>query len=354
MRDITAIDLGRLADYFAKELPPNEVESIEDWIAEHPGRRKVIQRLEQSRLDLSARETRSDLTVYADVESVMVKLDQDVAMQRTATVTKVQVKKRSIALTVLDGFPSVAPRPTWYAAIGGALCVLVVLGGLQFGSQHIQRIANRSPHTVSTYATNNGERATVTLPDGSTVLLNVASRIQVPTNYSPENRTLYLSGEALFTVSHKAGAPFTVVAGPSTTRVLGTSFLVRHYATDSVATIAVRDGKVAVDSTVLTASQQVTVGWKTTRPQVTPADTTQFSFASDVLTLNRTTLRDAIPRLNRWYNADIRLNDPQFETRRISSEFAAGSLADLTTILNATFDDIGVVRNGRILTLYWR
>ncbi len=352
MREITAIDLGRLADYFAKELPPNEVASVEDWLAEHPGREQVVQRLEQSRLDLNALENRSDLTVRADVESIIAKLEQDVAMQRTATVeANARVKKRSTALAVLDGFSSVAPRPMWYAAIGGALCVLAAIGGLQFGAK---RAVTGKPNTVSTYATNNGERATVTLPDGSVVLLNVASRIQVPTNYSPENRTLYLSGEALFTVIHKAGAPFTVVAGPSTTRVLGTSFLVRHYSTDSVATIAVRDGKVAVDSTVLTASQQVTVGWKITRPRVTPADTTQFSFASDVLTLNRTTLREAIPRLNRWYNADIRLSDPQFETRRISSEFAAGSLADLTTVLDATFDDIGVVRNGRILTLYWR
>jgi ferric-dicitrate binding protein FerR (iron transport regulator) len=205
---------------------------------------------------------------------------------------------------------------------------------------------------MSTYATGKGELATITLPDGSTIVLNVASRLQVPTNYAAGNRTVYLAGEALFTVSHRRGAPFTVIAGPSTTRVLGTSFLVRHYATDTAATVAVRDGKVAVQSTVLTGAQQVSVGAHGIG-LIRPATAMQFSFASGMLMIDDMTLPAAIPELNRWYNADIRLGDSTLTTRKVFGSFKSGSLTDLSAILDMMFN-VRVVRDGHTLTLYPR
>jgi ferric-dicitrate binding protein FerR (iron transport regulator) len=106
---------------------------------------------------------------------------------------------------------------------------------------------------VATYATANGERGAVTLTDGSTVILNAASRLDVPANYSSGNRTVRLIGEGLFTVSSHAGHPFTVISGLTKTRVLGTSFVVRHYGTDTTVMVAVRTGKVSVGTTVVTA-----------------------------------------------------------------------------------------------------
>ena len=43
------------------------------------------------------------------------------------------------------------------------------------------------------------------------------------------NHTVRLIGAGLFTVSHHDGAPFTVIAGATVARVLGTSFVVRRY-----------------------------------------------------------------------------------------------------------------------------
>jgi transmembrane sensor len=203
---------------------------------------------------------------------------------------------------------------------------------------------------ASSYATANGQRAVITLADGSRVMLNVASRIEVPTDFSRNNRTVRLYGEALFTVSHNDNAPFTVIAGPSTTRVLGTSFVVRHYDSDTAATITVRDGKVAVQSTVVAAMQQVAVGHGGVG-RVEPADTSRFSFASGVLTFTDTPLIDAIPALNRWYDVDLRLGDPSLATRKVVGGFKAGSPTDLMMMLGWTFNT-RVVQDGRILTLY--
>ena len=114
--------------------------------------------------------------------------------------------------------------------------------------------------------------------------------------------------------------------------------------------MAVRDGKVSVRSLVLTAGRQVEFGGAGVA-HVQAADPGQFSFATGVLTVNGVLLRDEIPELNRWYNADIRLADSTVAMRRITGGFTAGSLADLTELLELTFN-IRVVRDGRVITLY--
>jgi ferric-dicitrate binding protein FerR (iron transport regulator) len=179
--------------------------------------------------------------------------------------------------------------------------------------------------------------------------------LQVPADFAAGDRTVQLTGEALFTVAHHQGAPFTVIAGATTTRVLGTSFVVRRYATDTAATIAVREGKVmvgmaAMPSTVVTAAKQVSAGPHRIG-RVRTAEAANFNFAQGVLTLNDVPLPNAIVELNRWYDTDIRLGDAQLATKGVTGDFAAGSLADLAELLEGSFN-MRVVRVGRVLTLY--
>lgn len=78
--------------------------------------------------------------------------------------------------------------------------------------------------------------------DGSLVWLNAASAIRFTAN----PRQLELSGEAWFDVQSDASAPFTVLAGSRSVIVLGTSFDVKAYASQTVQAITVETGKVGV------------------------------------------------------------------------------------------------------------
>jgi transmembrane sensor len=214
-------------------------------------------------------------------------------------------------------------------------------------------------HTVApqasrawTYATANAQRATITLPDSSTVLLNVGSRLEIPADYTRGNRTVRLTGEALFTVRHDEHSTFAVVAGGQTARVLGTSFVVRHYDTDTAAMVAVRDGKVGVRQAVLTANQRADIN-ATGVVRVRSVTVGVFSFAAGVLTLADMPFPNAVAELNRWYDADIRIGDARIATHHIKGEFVTGSLSDLAAILELTLD-ARVVRDGRVLTIYPR
>ena len=239
-------------------------------------------------------------------------------------------------------------RSIWYSAAAGVVGVLCIIFGWR-GDIH-QR-AEPTLRPISTYATANGERASITLLDGTTVALGVASRVDVPSDFAT-NHIVYLTGEGLFTVSHHAGAPFTVVAGATSAHVLGTSFVVRHYPSDTNTTVAVSTGKVVVGSTVVSAQQFVEVR-RHTVPEIHHADPSMFSFATGVLVMNVTPLSDAIPELDRWFDVDIRLGDPVLAKERIAGRFTTGSLAELTQLFEMAYD-VRVVRTGRVITLFPR
>ncbi|MBN9530453.1 MAG: FecR domain-containing protein [Alphaproteobacteria bacterium] len=98
---------------------------------------------------------------------------------------------------------------------------------------------------LTDHATGPGQRASITLPDGSVVELNTDSAIAV--HYSPgERRIDLLRGEALFAVRSDKTRPFRVAARGGTAQAVGTAFVVRDR--DGLVVTTVTEGTVAVAS----------------------------------------------------------------------------------------------------------
>jgi transmembrane sensor len=336
-----------LSAYFAGECSPAERVAVDAWFGETPERQAQLRRL---RLLWEARQ-RQPIRDFGRDEAIAQVLATIRGTERRATERNVR--------------PVVPGRRGWGRGIAHVPAARYLIGALAAGAM-ILAIGVRTEHwfgtraesvSVLTYTTGPGQRANITLPDGSTVVLNVASRLQVPSNYAAGNHTVRLQGQASFSVQHHDAVPLTVVSGAVTTRVLGTRFMVRRYATDTAITVAVRDGRVAVNAdqsraVVLAADQQATIG-AFGAPRVTVADASQFDFERGTLSLASMPLRDAIAELDRWYDADIQLADSTLGDLRLTSRVTAGSVAELATMLEMTFD-VRVVRNNRTLTLYQR
>ncbi len=341
-----------LESYFAGDCSKYETQRIESWISAHPQHQDYV---EAMRLAWRQLGHPTQIPAY-NVEVELLRLSRAIQEEwDTVSVQPSQVSEftdrilRSQTVAASTRWPSRNVVRTFGIAIGG-LCTAIVL--IFSGSYWTRRSVDQTlSQQVSTYSTTPGKQASVVLPDGSTVILNVDSRLDVPSDYATGNRTIHLSGEALFTVNHVEHDPFIVVAGPSTTRVLGTRFVVRHYVTDTMAVIAVEDGKVAVESTVLTAAQQVSVGERGAVSDVTPVQLGRFSFARGVLTLDNVPLSAALADLSRWYDATLQLGDPALADRILIGRFTTGSISDLVENLEWAFQ-LRVVRNGRTLTLY--
>ncbi len=330
--------------YLVGESTAGEAEQVLRWVERHSDGHVGVDLLRQVRM--------SSIPKTWEAETHWNDFFRRLVAQQSPPVTASLIDGRagrkgiSAALANRCRTSGTNARKIWYSLAAFTLAVLCLIVGWQSGEARVNRGMSVQ---ASIYTTGRGERAIVTLPDGSTAVLNVDSKLEVPANYASGNRALRLVGEAMFSVRQQTQHPFTVTAGTGTVRVLGTSFVVRHYEDDSATSVAVRDGKVALRSTVVSANQYAVLA--SNQVSVASANSGQFTFASGILTLNDMTLSDAVIELNRWYNADIRLGDPTIAQQRIGGRFGAGSLDDMAASLEWTFG-LRVIREGRTLTLY--
>ena len=93
------------------------------------------------------------------------------------------------------------------------------------------------------FATGDGERKQVELPDGSLVSLNVQSELAFAYVRFGSRREAELKGEAYFEVA-KSDSPFLLRVGQSQIQVVGTAFNVRHYNKEVL--VACSEGRVRV------------------------------------------------------------------------------------------------------------
>ncbi len=349
------LDPEILSSYLAGEITPHGKAAMDKWLDSNPKRKAWLVNVQTAWESVPPEQ----IPVF-DLEAFKSKIDvsrtqwaQTEALHRISSNSQEPGDMAQKSGQVIHPVQPTQSSNLWASLVRiGTISRLVVVAVLLIASWIAgsnQKISSLSELT-STYTTASGERATITLPDGSTVVLNVGSRLEVPSDFSAGKRIVHLNGEALFTVVHQHSAPFTVIAGKSTTKVLGTAFVVRHYDTDTATLVAVKDGKVMVEDSVLTANQQIS-SYSHGLSAVKPVGYAPFTFAQGIMTLENTTLVNAVPGLARWYNVEIRIGDAAIDSRNITGEFAVGSISELTEILDWTFD-IKVVKNGRILTLF--
>lgn len=126
----------------------------------------------------------------------------------------------------------------WLSRTGWFAVAASLIGALVGGSLLVEQI-----HAGQTYTTDVGQRRSVILPDGSTVLLDSRSSLRV--DFTAATRQVELvQGQALFAVLHDPRKPFLVRAGGTVIRDIGTQFDVKQRSDDTVVTVV--EGRVAV------------------------------------------------------------------------------------------------------------
>ena len=129
----------------------------------------------------------------------------------------------------------------YVAGIAAAAALVLATG-------HIvrQQTVDALSHDMMSLETRPGERAQVTLSDGTTVLLNADSRIEYPVTFQGDERHVKILGEALFKVRHDEAHPFVVSTFVSDIRVLGTTFNVLADPQERLFSTTLMEGSVRV------------------------------------------------------------------------------------------------------------
>jgi transmembrane sensor len=110
------------------------------------------------------------------------------------------------------------------------LTIFIGIGGVYFFQleNKVTKIAN-TPIEYVIRESPSGVKSTMSLPDGSKVMLNSGSSIRYEKFFSGDLRSVFLQGEAYFEVKKDPMRAFIVVANGVKTYAIGTSFNIRAY-----------------------------------------------------------------------------------------------------------------------------
>ncbi|MNM35345.1 fec operon regulator FecR [compost metagenome] len=135
--------------------------------------------------------------------------------------------------------PTARRKRTWHRPLAwAAALVLAVCGGLWL-------LADPRTTSPSEYATEIGKQRSVDLPDGSTLILDTNSLVQVSYERSQRHVAL-LRGRIQASVAHDGERPFVVTSGIGSVRALGTIFQVERQNEGTV--VALLEGRVLVST----------------------------------------------------------------------------------------------------------
>lgn len=187
------------------------------------------------------------------------------------------------------------------------------------------------------YATRVGEHRRIELPDGSTVELGGASRLEV--DYGSQARLLTLiAGEALFKVAKNPQRPFIVNSAGGATQATGTQFNVNQRA--GRVTVAVLEGSVQVSlpgSTpvgIATGSAVTYTGRAIGAPYTVDAEQLA-DWRTGHLTFADQPLDAVVADLNRYSSRPIVLQGETLNQVRVTGSVAAQGIEEWVQALNA-------------------
>lgn len=208
------------------------------------------------------------------------------------------------------------------------------------------------------YATAVGERRTVELQDGSSVVLDTNSALNV--QFSRKRRDLTLErGRAQFSVAADKSRPFIVAAGNGTVRAVGTEFQVRSDGRNVLVTLL--EGIVTVTApsrtqdgeatATLAAGEQLSFDgqqlWAKSAADLAVAE----GWTRGELVFNRRPLRELIDEMNRYTSVQLKLADPSLGNLPVSGAFYDNDQDSLIQALEVGWS-LRAERNGSEIRLH--
>jgi transmembrane sensor len=260
------------------------------------------------------------------------------------------------------------PKQRDYSRLWGAFAtaalVLVVFTGISV--THPEFIGKAGDavagHEQIVLRTGVGERATATLEDGSTVVLNTNSILEI--NYTRLRRDVRLAaGQALFKVAHDTARPFVVAAANHEVVAVGTEFEVRL--DGEKVRVALLQGRVRVEPIKARGSPSREEGVAFMAPgeqlvassaglEVKPANVRELvSWQSGRVRFNNTRLADAVAEMNRYSRTKILVDDQSAGDIRITGAFRTGQSYSFAQTVSEAFP-VQVEQHGETIRLHSR
>lgn len=280
----------KIYNYFNGRLPSEEETELIEWIKYNEENRNYFLRIKES-LNPQEMEHPFLQSSYNELKGRLF-INQQFRTQISNQIRRVQLSFSRIA----------------------AMLVVALIAGFSIAYFFVGSNAKKSEIVWFETKVPRGEKSQLILPDGSKVWVNSESSISYPSNFMEGDRKLILTGEAYFEVSKQHGEPFTVETADYKIRVLGTKFNIMAYPDFDRTETSLIEGKIEI----LEGTQAIPVlpgqifTYSENQISIKEDNTKQTArWKDDVFDFDKITFRELVTRLERWYDVDIEIKNPE-------------------------------------------
>ena len=288
--------------YLSGELSTEEQKELETWL-EQPGNRRQLEEAER---------------IWTLTETAGSELDIDLDHEIFRFKQRIDQARPTKKMT-----PIYSTTFFRYAAAAAVVLSGIILL-LRYSVGGNETIVHETAETTRV----------VVLPDLSKVWLNENSRLA----YNPEfnARSVELSGEAFFEVTHNMDRPFDITSGPGYVQVLGTSFSVRNKPDEDFMEVTVATGKVALSKAGNDQREELVAGYKgildKTNNRLSQAPNTNPEFLawrSRQLAFDNTLFNDVVESLREHFAILIAPPDAALASCTFTGQFDSPALSEV-------------------------
>jgi transmembrane sensor len=225
-------------------------------------------------------------------------------------------------------------------AVAAALLIGLALNS-SAPSALLRTFRDGAPVETRTVTTRVAQLDTLKLPDGSRVILAPNSLLEFAVSPRTGPREIRLEGEALFDVEHDDDRPFRVRTRRAVVEDLGTTFVVREYAADSRARVAVRSGAAAIHTSDDSSAAAIDL-----RPgdgayvdstgaiaRFTGDPESFGAWTAGYLTFDGASLPEVLSQLATWYDVEFRMTDSTLAKQQFTGGLNSTSLSKALDVL---------------------
>ncbi len=324
-----------LAKYLSGECTDQEREVVEKWLKADKNNANLLNSLNAIwAVKEPTTETSDTETIWSNVAERISKVNTS-ENREFEGFFKSNIKKTSSPLI----FKLIQSPAFRYAAVFLIIIILIpVLYYLNTQQNNIDNIL-----TWKTVTVENGGQSTVTLSDGSKLILDAGSRLEYPENFSNESREIKLEGEAYLEVEHDFPKPFKVRTANALIEVLGTKFNIRSWKESKKVEVAVVDGKVALEISDNPKKQiilekgfagSLSSDGDLTNPERVDINS-YLSWMNGKISFDDVLFSEILAQVERWYDVRFSLRDSTFINDRLTVSINKNSLRNVLDVLTA-------------------
>ena len=329
----SALVWDALTRFVAGESDTEEVRTIEAWLAVHPVDAAFVHTVKAHEVHTAA-SMASPVLVDAAWHAVRGRMTE-ATTNPAATAEPTLSVVRGAAPPASRSAPRMDARMRWGRLTLAAAATLAAFVGMRAWQGGGEGAVGRT----RVLATRVGQRDSMTLSDGTRIVLAPGSRVTVAAGFAAGDRSVTLDGAAYFDVQHDEAHPFMVRAAGAEIRDIGTRFMVNTDASGGVS-VSVTHGIVAIGNAAssrpsaveLHAGDRGTVhAGKVAVTRGTVSDDA-LSWTHGQLVYRDTPLAEVQADLKRWYGINLLVTDSALARLTVTMPVQQDSARVVSTI----------------------